>query len=290
MSIRGSAPNSLKNAGRRVVRSLARPTAAFRMMPNFIVAGGSRCGTTSLHRALMTHPGILPPILNKGVHYFDIDFLRGENWYRSHFPLSAVADRRTASVPNAPMCFESSGYYMHHPLAAERIAQTLPGVRLVVMLRDPIERAYSAYKHEFARGFETVDSFERALELEPGRLAGEVAKIRANPGYVSHAHRHQSYVDRGQYVQQVRRLIDLFGPNRVHVMFSEDFFATPEQEYERLLSFLDLPIVHAPAYEQHNARRRSPMAEATLSRLTAHFEPYDAALADVLGRTPSWRR
>lgn len=290
MSLRDSAPPGLKSVGRRAIRSLARPTAALRMMPNFIVAGGSRCGTTSLHRALLTHPGIVPPMVNKGVHYFDIDYLRGENWYRSHFPLSAVAARRTAAVPNAPMCFESSGYYMHHPLAPERIAQTLPEVRLVVMLRDPIERAYSAYKHEFARGFETVDGFERALELEPERLAGEVEKIRSDPGYVSHAHRHQSYVDRGQYVEQVRRLFDLFGPSRVHVMFSEDFFATPEPEYERLLSFLGLPIIQAPAYEQHNARRRAPMDEATLSRLTAHFEPYDTALAELLGRTPSWRR
>lgn len=290
MSMRQSAPEELKRAGRRAALALGRGTASLRMLPDFILAGASRSGTTSLHRALMTHPGIVPPILHKGVHFFDANWTRGVPWYRSHFPVRAIAERRTSSVPGAPLAFESAGYYMHHPLAPGRIAQTIPDIKIIVMLRDPVERAYSAYKHEFARGFETETSFERALDLEPERLLGEVDRIKADPGYVSHAHRHQSYVDRGQYVEQVSHLRAVFGRDRVHVLYSEDFFATPEPIYERVLRFLDLPIVHAPGYEQHNAQRGSSMSTSTIDRLAQHFRPYDLALGELLGETPAWQR
>jgi hypothetical protein len=290
MSLRDAAPSALKPIARRAIQAFGRPTAGLRMLPDFIVAGASRCGTTSLHRALLTHPGIVPPVATKGVHYFDVEYPRGLAWYQGHFPIRALAASRTSSVPGAPLCFESSGYYMHHPMAPSRIAQAVPDVKIVVMLRDPVERAYSAYKHEFARGFEPEANFETALAREPERLAGEVDRLRADPAYVSHAHRHQSYTDRGQYVDQVSRLFETFGRDRVHVLDSEDFFATPEPVYEQLLEFLGLPVVHPPAYEQHNARKGSSMRPETASRLATHFEPYDTALAELLHRTPAWQR
>jgi hypothetical protein len=288
VTIREHAPTRLKLAGRRAATTVGRRTSAVRMLPDFLVVGGQRCGTTSLHRALLTHPAIRPPLFHKGVHYFDVAYERGPDWYRGHFPVRALADKRVGRHGPA-RTFESSGYYMHHPLAPERISADLPGVRLVVMLRDPVERAYSAHRHELERGFET-ESFERALELERQRLAGEVERIRAEPGYVSHAHRHHSYVDRGRYAGQVSRLFGLFGRDRVHVLTSEDFFTRPEPVYDRLLEFLGLPIHHPPAFEQHNARRRAPMPEAVRDRLRAEFEPHDDALAGLLGEQPGWRR
>jgi sulfotransferase family protein len=178
---------------------------------------------------------------------------------------------------------------MHHPLAPGRIARDLPGVKLLAVLRDPVERAYSAHKHELARGFET-EPFERALELEPERLAGEVEKIQADPRYLSHGHRHHSYVDRGQYVEQLERLFELFPREDVLVICSEDFFDKPESRYERIIDFLGLPMWRPAAFERHNARPRSPMPESVRARLTEHFEPYDDRLAVLLGKAPAWRR
>ena len=102
------------------------------------------------------------------------------------------------------MTFESSPYYMFHPLAAGRIARDLPGVKLLVLVRDPVERAYSAHAHELARGFET-EPFERALELEDERLGGEAERITADPAYLSHSQQHHAYVARGQYADQLER-------------------------------------------------------------------------------------
>src|SRR5690606_6006810 len=103
--------------------------------------------------------------------YFDINYLRGPRWYRAHFPL-----QRPSRGPRRTIAFESSGYYSHHPLAPARIGQDLPGVQLVMMVRDPAERAFSAYKHAVARCLET-ESFPRALELEQQRLEGEIEKM-----------------------------------------------------------------------------------------------------------------
>jgi hypothetical protein len=178
---------------------------------------------------------------------------------------------------------------MHHPLAPERIARDLPGVKLLVLLRDPVERAYSAHRHEFLRGFEDEGSFERALELEPARLEGEVERMIADPAYVSLAHRHQSYVDRGQYAAQIRRLFDLFGRERVHALDSEAFFAEPEEQYAQVIDFLGLSPWQPADFERHNARPRGPMEPATRERLTRHFEPHDAELSALLGRPLTWR-
>jgi hypothetical protein len=275
----------VKEAGRTVTRALGRASAGSRLLPTFLLIGAQRAGTTSLHRALLGHPAVVGPVLHKGVHYFDVAYPRGVRWYRGHFPTSAVARRRAGGPPQV---FESSGYYLHHPYVPDRIAAHLPDVKLVAMLRDPVERAYSAHRHELARGFETL-GFEEALDREAERLAGEVERLR-DPAYVSRAHRHHSYVDRGQYAEQLARYRDRFGADRVHVVWSEDFYERPEAAYADLLDFLGVAPWQPPTFERWNARPRAPMAEATRARLEAHFAPHDAALAELLGQVPSWTR
>lgn len=288
MISRSDAPQWMKDAGRSLTRTGGRLTAGSRMLPAFLMVGTQRGGTTSLFRALAAHPATCPPNLHKGVHYFDVEYHRGLDWYRGHFPTRSSARRRSGDAP--PLAFESAGYYMHHPLAPGRIAADLPDVKLIVLLRDPVERAYSAHKHELARGFETEPSFERALDLEPERLAGEVERIMADPRYLSHSHRHHSYLDRGQYVEQIQVLFDLFGSERVLVLFAEDFFGEPEPAYDRVIDFLGLPRWRPESFERHNARPGSPLSPALQKRLLDHFEPYDQKLAALLGEVPAWRR
>jgi hypothetical protein len=187
-----------------------------------------------------------------------------------------------------PVTFESSPYYMFHPLAAQRIAQDLPGVKVIVLLRDPVERAYSAHAHEFARGFETED-FETALALEDSRLAGEAERIASDPGYTSLSHQHHGYLQRGRYVDHLERLEQIFGRDRMHVVDSHRFFGEPEPVYDDVLRFLGLPHTGYPAFERHNARPRLPMSDELRRSLEDHFLPYDERLAAWLGRPLSWR-
>ncbi|MBA9003556.1 sulfotransferase family protein [Thermomonospora cellulosilytica] len=279
----------LKDAARRGVRTIGRLTHEARMTPDFLIVGAQRCGTTSLFRYLREHPAILRDRLDKGVHYFDMHYDRGMAWYRGHFPLTATARMVQRRVGVRPQTFEASPFYMFHPLGPERIARDLPGVRLIAMVRDPVERAFSAHAQEVRRGFET-EPFERALELEEARLAGEVEKMLADPHYLSFSVQHHAYRARGRYVEQLERMERLFGRDRIHVIDSHELSANPEAVYDRLLEFLGLPNLGYPTFERHNAAPRpAPMPESVRRELTEHFEPYDARLADWLGREPSWR-
>lgn len=281
-------PLAIRTGQRLLVHGLGRASAPVRVLPNVLIAGGQRCGTTSMYRALAQHPGAHKPILHKGVHYFDTAYDRGEGWYRSHFPLRTTVAKLRKDVGAEPVVFESSPYYGFHPLAGERIAKDLPGVRLLVLIRDPVERAYSAHAHELARGYET-EPFEAALELETSRVAGEEQRLRDEPHYISHAHQHQAYVGRGQYADLLSRLASLVGRDRLHVVDSHEFFVHPEATFAAVLDFLGLPAAPGIRFEQHNARPRSAMPHALRTRLEQHFEPYDEQLAGWLGKPPSWR-
>ena len=278
-----------KRAAHAVSVLAGRATAPARMLPSFLIVGAQRCGTTSLYRTLSQHPAVLKAVLHKGVHYFDMNYGQGLGWYRAHFPLQMSGRLAGRAAGTRALTFESSPYYLFHPLAARRIAADLPGVKLLVLVRDPAERAYSAHAHELARGFET-ESFERALELEEERLSGEEERIEADPGYLSHSHQHHAYLARGRYAGQLARLEALFGADRIHVIDSGDFFAKPEPVYDAVLDFLHLPRHEYPEFERHNARPRSAMPAALRSRLDTYFEPLDERLTTWLHEAPSWRR
>ncbi|MFC5830521.1 sulfotransferase family protein [Nonomuraea insulae] len=277
------------------VLSLSRATGRFtsgaRVLPSFLIAGGQRCGTTSLYRALAQHPLLLKPVMHKGVHYFDVAYRHGPAWYQAHFPLRVSAALLAHRYGTRAHAYESSPYYLFHPLAGERIAKDLPGVKLIVLVRDPVERACSAHAHELARGFETESHFEHALELEGERLAGAEELLRDSPFAVHHSHRHHAYVERGRYADQLDRLEPLIGPERILVLDSHRFFAEPEAVYDRVLEFLGVPHLGYPTFDRHNRRALPRPVPRVLGRaLRDHFEAYDARLARWLGGEPSWRR
>jgi len=269
-----------RRAAHAVSVTAGRLTSRVRMLPAFLIVGAQRCGTTSMYRTLSQHPAVVKAVLHKGVHYFDLNYSHPIGWYRAHFPFRARETRVT---------FESSPYYLFHPLAGDRIAADLPGAKLLVLIRDPVERAYSAWAHEQARGYET-EPFERALELEAGRLAGQAERMTAEPGYLSFSHQHHAYTARGQYVEQLERLASLVGRDRLHVVDSGDFFVKPEPAYDGVLDFLGLPRGDYPEFERHNARPRSALPGSVRAALAEHFAPYDERLTAWLGWVPSWRR
>lgn len=279
--------NRMRHAG---ARSLGRLTAGSRILPSFLICGGQRCGTTSLYRPLAQHPAVLKPVLHKGVHYFDSNYHRGIGWYRAHFPLRRHAERVLAQHGVPGQTFESSPYYLHHPHAATRIARDLPGVRLIVLVRDPVERAYSHHAHEVARGFEMEADFARALELERSRLRGQHARLTADPHAYSFAHQHHAYQARGEYAAALQPLAHQVGRDQILVLESEELFSDPKAVYDRVQDFLGLPHLGYPDFEVHAARPSEiPVPDEIRDALREHYEPHDAALTAWLGRPPVWR-
>ncbi|OJF12190.1 sulfotransferase family protein [Couchioplanes caeruleus] len=284
-------PSPVKRVVHLGSRSYGRLTAPRRMTPSFLICGGQRCGTTSLYRALAAHPAVLKAVLHKGVHYFDVSYERGMSWYKAHFPTQRQADKVYDTYGVPAQTFESSPYYMYHPQAAARIAADLPGTKLVVLVRDPVERAYSQHHHEVARGFENERNFGNALALEPARLHRQEERLAADPAYYSFAHQHQAYRARGEYARYLSVMAQHVGRERIHVVESERFFREPEQVYDEVCAFLGLPInLGHPPFERHNARpRQSDMDPGIRRELSSHYASHDEALMTWLSRVPIWR-
>jgi hypothetical protein len=279
-------PLSVVRAAKGFVGRWGTLTARWRMLPEVVIVGAQRSGTTTLFRLLSDHPQVVRPTASKGMAYFDLNYDRGPRWYRGQFPLKLTASWRSRG--RRRVTFESSGYYMFHPLAAERIAAELPDAKVIVMLRNPVDRAYSAHRHELRRGFET-EEFEAAVELEPSRIAGEADRIRADPLYRSFEHQHHAYLGRGEYAAQIIRLHEALGRERTYVVDADEFFRDQAAEFAKLVSWLGLEEPPPRPDEAWNAQPREPLSDELRERLMAHFAPYDEELSRVLGWTPSWR-
>ena len=279
-----------KRTAKWAVQEYARATAVTRVLPDFLIIGAQRCGTTSLQKYLARHPLVSSARFTKGTHFFDREYQRGTAWYRSHFPsVTEQAVRRMRHHGACPLAGESSSYYIFHPLALARIAATLSDARLIVMLRDPVSRAYSHYNHEVARGFEDLP-FGDALEREEKRLAGEAERMQADPTYDSFAWRHHSYFVRGLYLEQLHRLATLFPPEQVLVLESGQFFSDPDATYGRVLSFLGLPELHLETYERRYSYNYDRLDSGLRAELAERYAGANESLFAHLGVEFEWVR
>lgn len=242
-------PGWARRSGRRAVRSAGILTARWRDLPDFVVIGAKRCGTTSLYRALEQHPGMMPlfppsdhlPMRKnmKGVHWFDRHAERSSAWYRSHFATSFAVERRRRRTGGPVVTGEASPYYLFHPTGAEQALDRLGDTRFILMLRNPIDRTYSHYKEQVRNGSESLD-FEAALEAEPDRLRGEVERILSDPSYYSYVHENRSYLTQSLYGQSLHPWFARFPRERFHIVRSEDFYADPTSSLRGVTDFLGL--------------------------------------------------
>lgn len=279
---------TLRAPPRTIMNLVLRPTAALRVLPDFIIAGAQNSGTASLQRVLTEHPNVRSPRRMKNGHYFDTAFHHSPAWYRTHFPTEAYA-RWIAYRTDAPLRVgEASAYYMFHPLAPQRIRETLPDVKIIVMLRDPVDRTISHHQSEIERGNEQLD-LESALSAEGARLDGEEVRIRTEGRYNSAAHQNFSYIARSMYDWQIARLLTLFGREKVLVLQSEAFFINPRPIYERVLEFVDVPIWLPHEFPRVNAAPTEPVAPTTRRRLAQAFRSSNARLFEMIDEEFPWQ-
>ena len=271
-------------------RTYGRLTVHQRILPDVLVCGGPSPAAVLLQRLMASHPAILKPLRNSATGYFDDGYHRGVTWYRTHFATRSEVARVTRQTGLTARAFETSPDYLYHPLAAERFARDLPGVQLVVLVEDPVERAVAQHRQEVAAGFEKLTGLDAAVAAEPDRLAGEAERMRRDPHYDSFSYRHHAYRLRGQYADHLERVNRLVPRDRILVLDAGDLMADPQAGRDRLLRFLRLP-------HRGRARRRRPRTDiasscpATLrADLRNWFTEYDLRLGDWLGDTPSWRR
>jgi hypothetical protein len=255
-------------------------TAPLRGLPAVLLIGAQRSGTTSLFNYLIRHPAVLPP-LGKEIHYFDLHYARGVRWYRGRFPYAY-------RLRGGAITLDASPYYLVHPRAPERAARLLPEVKLVAVLRNPVERAFSHYQHEVRDGRETL-SFADAIEQESRRLEGEEERLRDEPDYYSFNHHRYSYTRRGLYLEQLGRWMAHFPRSQLLVLQSEALFHDPAAAVARVQAFLGLPEHRSGSYQpfyQGNYDRRMP--PELRRRLVEYFEPRNRELYRWLGEEFDW--
>jgi hypothetical protein len=277
---------SIRKRAKEVLQVGRIATAGLRLRPAFLVIGGQRCGTTSLYDHLARHPDVLRAF-RKEVHFFDVNWSRGEWWYLSHFPTRARARVLSRRRGRPVVTGEASPYYLFHPAAARRAARTVPEARLVALLRNPVDRALSHYHHEVRLGHEAL-TFEEAIAAEENRLAGEREALLADDRARSFAHRSWSYLARGRYAEQLEEWWRWFPRERLLVLRSEDLFADPPGTVGRVLEFLGLPPLALGGFGNVNEQRYSRMDPALRARLARYFEPHNQRLQELLGRDLEW--
>ena len=250
-------------------------------MPDFVIIGAQKCGTTFLYNLLGQHPHVALAA-KKEIHYFDHHFSnKGRGWYRAHFPSPTWKDGRKSITG------ESSPYYLFHPHAARRLAQVVPEARLIVLLRNPVDRAYSHYHQEARRGYEPL-TFEKAIEAEEARVRVERDKMLEDEHYASFNHQHFSYLSRGLYVDQLMEWSRFFEDEQMLVLKSEDLFGQASNALRSVLDFLGLPGYEPEATKPYLEGRYPPMDPATRRRLEDFFEPHNRRLYEYLGVDFGW--
>ena len=198
--------------------------AAPQRLPDFLVLGTQKGGTTSLQQLLGHHPEVFLAA-GKEVHYFSLHHDQPLSWYAAHYA-TAAADQR---------CGDITPFYLFHPEIPGRIRALLPQVKLIALLRDPVERALSQVFHARRLGFEPLEPAE-ALAAEPARLAsGDPFSLQKH-----------SYVARSRYLEQLQRYEALFPADQLLVLRSEDLFQDTARVWGRILRFLGVAAMPLP--------------------------------------------
>ena len=234
--------------GFRSGRAWARSGVAPCPLPEFLVIGAQRSGTTSLYSDLAKHPQIVPAI-GKELQYFTLFHRRSLSWYSGHFPRHEKDQ----------MSFEASPYYLFHPYVPERVQAVLPTVKCIVLLRNPIDRAHSHYLHTQRLGHEPL-SFEEALTCEAQRMAE--AKSHGLDSRTGHRIlRSYSYASRGHYAAQLERWYEHVSPDRIKVLRAEDYYTQPARMYGEICAFLELKSFTPEEFSHVTTRGRSASSE-----------------------------
>jgi hypothetical protein len=279
-----------RNAKSRVVGVRSHLLVKRRPLPAFLIIGTMRGGTSSLFKYLESHPDTAAS-LRKEVNYFTRYWLKGPDWYRAHFPLTR---RRLA--------FEASPNYLFHPFAAIRAAQTVPDAKLIVLLREPAARARSHYEHMTRLGFERR-SFTRALETESRLMIDALARFEEDEHVWQPMFLRYSYMSRGYYADQLERWLSFFPIGKCLLLWSEDFFARPDETLETVSEFLSIRPGRFSGVERNYSisavvpkHPRGLTAEAMPEWALARFEQENKRLRELLRRRlphlrlPSWLR
>jgi tetratricopeptide (TPR) repeat protein len=241
--------------------------------PDFIIAGASKSGTSSIYYYLSRHPQVLLSH-KKELDFYWQNFERGIDWYLAHFP--TITDRADFFTG------EATPNYLRFPQVAQRIKDTFPQTKIIILLRNPVDRAISWHYHKFNTGLTKLD-LATAIATEIERLATISEAEITDTGYYN-----PDNIMSSLYLYKLKPWIEVLGRNQFLILKSEDFYLNPQESMEQTFKFLDLPscpLEHYPKVNAGSYQEADPHLRQTLAE---YFAPYNRQLEEYLGIKFGW--
>nr|WP_259041692.1 sulfotransferase domain-containing protein [Salinibacter ruber] len=258
-----------------------RATSHLRPIPDFLIIGAQKSGTTTLHGWISNHPEVKTGVW-KEVHFFDWRHRyekRGLRWYRSHFPVLIK--------PSKFKVGESTPEYLFNPASPRRVAETIPNARLVVLLRNPVDRAYSHYHHSRRLGAESL-TFKEALEAEEDRIKGEMRKLKKTGTHKGKKYMKYSYKKRGEYADQIERWLKYFDRSQFLFIKSESMFRKPKKKLKEVKNHIGVSNINITYKDKKNEGNYEKMEFEARKKLRKHFEVKNKKLEKLIGKKMRW--
>ena len=255
-------PGSIPDWPKRLAFACLRATQRWRALPDYCIFGAQKSGTTSLYSYLALHPEVKPSYV-KEIHYYNQHYTNGLKWYRSHFPIGSIKRSKRKFITG-----EASTMYLHHEETPLRLREDCPDIKLILVLRNPVDRAISHYHHRIRTGRETRDmetAFREALE-----------RARSDnfvPGSET------DFLAYGRYVSYLQHWMSIYPKEQILVLQAEALFTDPRSAFERVSEFLQIRFVEPEAERKFNvgAYKNQPDTEL-LQPLRDYFEPFNQQL------------
>jgi len=254
-------------------------TSSMRVLPDFFIIGAVRSGTTSMYHYLDEHPSIVKSAYDE-LGFFDDNFRLGWAWYRTLFPTNItkrIVKRKTGNF----LTFDDTPFYVYNEDVAKKIKNYFPKTKLIIILRNPIDRAYSNY-HLGVRMGDEKRTFDQAIDEEIQKIA-KYNEIEMDD-YIS-----QSYLGRGIYAKQLEIWLKYFPAAVIKILESDRFSNNTEETMNEVFEFLDLPDHNIRNLEKKNVAEYPPMKTETRQKLCDFFSEYNEKLYDMLNVRYDWR-
>lgn len=263
-------------------RNIYALTGPIRSLPDFIIIGTARSGTTSLYYDICQHPCVLPAAYDE-LGYFDSNYHLGQNWYRSLFPTLfskwLVKQKKQFAITG-----EDTPFYIWDPIVAKRILKILPKIKLIVLLRNPVDRAYSNYHLGIRAGTENL-SFEDAIKAEIKKLE-EINNDSKNN--IEKYTIRRSYLAKGFYADQLKIWFKIFNLNQLLIISTEDLKSNPQKVLNKIYNFLEIPENHKLIPEKQKKAMYPKMKSETREFLINFYRKNNTELFNLIGQKFDW--
>ena len=242
--------------------------------PDFFIIGGMRCGSTSLHHYISYHSQIITPV-KKEIHFFGENYINGIDWYLSHFP--PIPEKKGILTGEASPCFAESGIW-------NQVFQYFPNLKLIVILRNPVDRAYSHYNHTIGWHSE-YHEFEAAIAADLEENSQKELLLNGDNSYLKVD---SDYLRLSLYFYWIKEWLQLFPKEQILVLRSEDMYTNPALETQKVFDFLELPKYHIPSFLHTNKGDYNVLDSSLRTRLKNYFKPHNQKLENLLDMKFNW--